>query len=293
MSTLNKIRDIAIRQISDRQAIATISRLDVFSASETSELQPILYEPTCCLVLQGAKRVIVGDHLTQYQAGEYFVATAEVIALGKVVVEKHNEPYVAINLTIDPTIVASVLFDMPDVIQSPLGRGFGVSRASETLLDAWLRMMQLLENPDDIPVLATLIEREILFRLLQGPLGSMLRQVAGPDSRLSNIRRVLSWIRGNYTQHILIEELAEMAGMSVSVFHRHFKAVTAMSPIQYQKNFRLHTARRHLLDRQRDIAGVAFSIGYESRSQFSREYARLFGVSPSEDVRRLRPIVSR
>lgn len=156
------------------------------------------------------------------------------------------------------------------------------------LLDAWLRMLRLMERPDEIAALAPAYEREILFRVLQGPLGWMLRDIAVPDTAVSRISVAIRWIRENFSNPLRIEALAEMAALSVSAFHRHFKAVTALSPLQYQKRIRLLQARSLLMTGAGNATSVSYGVGYESPTQFSREYARLFGLPPSRDIARLR-----
>jgi len=151
-------------------------------------------------------------------------------------------------------------------------------------------MMRLVDRPDEIALLAQMIEREILFRVLQGPHGNVLRQIAHADSRLSQVRRAIDWIREHFAEPFRVEPLAGMAGMSVAAFYRHFRAVTAMTPIQYQKRLRLLKARRLLLFEPRDAAAIAFAVGYESASQFSREYARMFGMPPVRDMARFKPV---
>jgi transcriptional regulator GlxA family with amidase domain len=164
----------------------------------------------------------------------------------------------------------------------------GVSKAPGELLDAVVRLLRLLDHPTDVPVLAPLIEREILWRLLCGEQGPMLRQIGLADSRLSQLSHAIRWIRANYAKMLRIEELAQMAAMSVSSFHRHFRAVTSMSPIQYQKQIRLQEARARLLAQSKDVAAVGFAVGYDSPSQFSREYSRVYGAPPGRDAARLR-----
>jgi transcriptional regulator GlxA family with amidase domain len=153
-------------------------------------------------------------------------------------------------------------------------------------------MMRLVDRPSEVTMLAPMIEREILFRVLQGPQGNLLRQIARADSRLSQVRRAIDWIRAHYMEPFRVEPLASMTGMSVAAFYRHFRAITAMSPIQYQKRLRLLKARRLLLFESRNVAAIAFSVGYESASQFSREYARMFGMPPVRDVARFKTPVS-
>lgn len=160
------------------------------------------------------------------------------------------------------------------------------------MLDAWLRMMRLIDRPDEAPVLAPMIEREILYRVLVGPQGDKLREIACADSRLAQVRPAISWISDNYAEPIRAEPLAAMAGMSVAAFYRHFKAVTLMAPMQYQKNLRLLKARRMLIFESHAVASIAYAVGYESASQFSREYARLFGMPPGRDAARFRGLAA-
>jgi transcriptional regulator GlxA family with amidase domain len=200
-------------------------------------------------------------------------------------------PYLAISLTLDPAVIASMLGDLPELGSAKVP-GFSVSAATPELIDAWLRMMRLIDRPKEAAVLAPMIEREILFRVLQGPQGDMLRQMARAESRLSQVRRAIDWIRAHYAEPFRVEPLADMTGMSVAAFYRHFRAVTAMTPIQYQKRLRLLKARRLLLFEPRDAAAIGFSVGYESASQFSREYARMFGLPPVRDTARFRAVPS-
>jgi transcriptional regulator GlxA family with amidase domain len=188
-------------------------------------------------------------------------------------------------LTLDSAILAALIRDLPVELCGRLfGSGFSVAPVNGELLDAWIRMLRLIERSDEIAVLASSYEREILFRVLQGPLGWMLRDIASPDTALSRIGVAINWIRRNFTEQIRVEALAEMAALSVSAFHRHFKAVTALSPLQYQKRIRLLHARSQLISGQGSATSIAFSVGYESPNQFSREYARLFGLPPSRDL---------
>ena len=277
-----------MRHAADRQTPTGIPRVAIIKGTATTGLLSGLYAPMLCLVVQGAKSVMIGDQVLHYDTGRYFISSVEVPATGRVVEATPERPYLAISLTFDPAVIASILLDMPPAEEAPLSQGFGVSQATGDMIDAWSRMLNLMERPAEIAVLGPLVEREIVFRLLQGPEGPMLRQIAIADSRLSQIRKALTWIRTNYMQAIRVADLAKVAGMSVTVFHRHFKAVTAMTPIQYQKQFRLYEARRRLFAAPGDAAGAAFAVGYESASQFSRDYSRLFGVPPARDIRRLR-----
>jgi AraC-like DNA-binding protein len=195
-------------------------------------------------------------------------------------------------------MIAALLLDTaPAATPRPGGfetspAGIAVSEASPALLDAVCRLLALLDTPGDAAALAAGVEREVLWRLITGPQGATVRQIGLADSRLALLGRAIRWIRSHYDQTLRVEELAELANMSASSFHRHFRAVTSMTPIQFQKQLRLYQARTRLLTDPSDVAGVGFAVGYDSPSQFSREYRRLFGVPPSQDVVALREAVS-
>lgn len=244
-----------------------------------------VYDPMVNLILTGSKTMTVGDRTFHYDPATYFVMSIDLPAVGSVHPSARGEPYLAVSLTLDPIIVANLMADIPKRSGGGLyGSAFSVAPVTPELLDAWLRMMRLLEQPDEISALAPAYEREILFRVLQGPHGWMLRDIASPDTALSRISVAIDWIRRNFAQDIRVEALAEMVALSVSAFHRHFKAVTALSPLQYQKRIRLLHARSQLIAGQGNATSIAFSVGYESPNQFSREYARLFGLPPSRDL---------
>ncbi|MBX4863919.1 AraC family transcriptional regulator [Rhizobium bangladeshense] len=246
-----------------------------------------VYDPMVNLILTGSKTMTVGDRTFHYDPATYFVMSVDLPAVGSVHPSAAGEPYLAVSLTLDPTIVAGLIRDLPVKVSSELfGSGFSVAPVNKDLLDAWIRMLRLMERPDEIAVLSPVYEREILFRVLQGPLGWMLRDIASPDTALSRISIAINWIRQNFAETIRVEELAEMAALSVSAFHRHFKAVTALSPLQYQKRVRLLHARSQLIAGQGSATSIAYGVGYESPNQFSWEYARLFGLPPSRDLAR-------
>ncbi len=245
-----------------------------------------VYEPMLHLVLQGFKSLSIGDRNLRFEEATYFVVPIHVPATGEVQPDG-AEPYLAVSLKLDTTLIANLMEEIrPGTTPNP--SGFAVSTASPELIDAWLRMMRLIDRPDEAPILAAMIEREILFRVLIGPQGDKLREVACADSRLAQVRPAIEWIRDNYAETILAEPLAGMTGMSVAAFYRHFKAVTSMAPIQYQKRLRLLKARRLLLFETHDVGKIAYAVGYESASQFSREYARMFGMPPGRDAARFR-----
>lgn len=251
-----------------------------------------VYPPMLHLVLQGSKTLSIGDQVSTYGPSSYFVVPVEVPATGQVHSDASGLPYLAISLTLDPAVIATVL---ADEIKPGEGHGdlrFTPVQAPAELLEAWLRMLRLMDQPTEAAVLAPLVEREIVFRILQGPLRDTLVQMARPDGRLAQIRRATEWIRAHYTEPFRVEPLAAMTDMSVAAFYRHFKAITAMTPIQYQKRLRLLRARWLLLFDSLDATSIAFTVGYESASQFSREYARLFGLPPGRDAARFKVPVS-
>jgi AraC-like DNA-binding protein len=241
-----------------------------------------VYEPMLNLILQGSKTLTVGAQTLRYDPATYFLLSVDLPAMGTVHDGGPGQPYLSVALTLDPEILAALVTDAPE--PRGVGSGFAVASVTPELLDAWVRMLRLMESPADIPVLAPGCEREILYRVLQGPQGHILREIALPKSALSRVQTTLVWLRENFALPLRIEELASRATMSESAFHRHFKAATGMSPLQFQKQIRLLRARSLLIANTENVASVAFSVGYESASQFSREYARMFGKPPATDA---------
>jgi AraC-like DNA-binding protein len=280
------LRALAARHAEGRSKETAIPRVAIHKGCGPTQNSSALFEPKLCLVLQGAKQIMIGDQLLYYDSANYFIASVELPATGRIIEASPEHPYLGLTLTLDWQNLAALIADTAERREPP-GMGFCVSPVTPQLLDAWLRLMRLLDTPDDIPVLAPLCEREILYRLLQGPQGGVLRQIVKTDSRLSQIRRAAAWIRENFDQTLRIENLAALSGMSTASFHRHFKAATAMSPLQYQNMLRLRHARQMLIA-SGDATRAAYAVGYESASQFSREYARMFGAPPARDAQRLR-----
>ncbi len=247
-----------------------------------------VYEPMVNLILSGSKTMTVGERTFRYDPATYFVMSVDLPAVGSVHPDADGRPYLAVSLTLDPHVVGNLITDLPKPVGGTLrDGGFSVAPITDDMLDAWLRMLRLMLRPDEIAALAPAYEREILFRVLQGQLGWMLRDIALPETALSRIGVAIRWIRENFSSPLRVDDLAGMAALSVSAFHRHFKAVTALSPIQYQKRVRLLHARSMLLAGEGNATSVAFRIGYESANQFSREYARLFGRPPLKDIANL------
>jgi AraC-like DNA-binding protein len=238
------------------------------------------------VIAQGEKRLAVGDRVYDYGPGEYLVASIDLPITGHYTHASTDEPALGFGLILRPAAIASLVLAADGATAAP--PGMGVAQASPELLDAVVRMMRLLDRPGDRGVLAPMIEREILWRLINGPLGQSVRQIGLTDSSLTHVSRAVSWITEHYNQPFRVEELARSCGMSTSAFHRTFQAVTALSPIQFQKQIRLQKSRLLLLTGAYDVATAGYRVGYESSSQFSREYRRQFGLPPGRDGARLR-----
>ncbi|MGR4865219.1 AraC family transcriptional regulator N-terminal domain-containing protein [Caulobacter sp. LARHSG274] len=280
---------IEIRALLDRHARegawpAPVPGLTLFLTSAPTEPMPVVYQPLLCLIVTGAKHTVLGDRIFRYDAGKFLTVSVDLPVSGQVV----EGPYAALSVALDPAKIARLILEAPALAAPVASTALQVNEAGPELLDAILRLLRLLDRPADIPVLAPMLEREVLWRLLQGPSGAMVRQIGLAESRLSQVNRAIQWLQANFAAPMQVEDLARLAGMSPASFHRHFKAVTAMSPLQYQKQLRLQAARTLLLSQPGDVAGAGFSVGYDSASQFSREYARLFGAPPGRDAARLR-----
>jgi AraC-like DNA-binding protein len=282
MSDLDDIRSIALRHAGKPNP--AMPRVLIYRIDDPTAVAGLIYEPVVCLVLQGRKRTFIGDKVVEYGAGEYIVVAAELTAMGQVCEATSDEPYLALNLLLDPAVVSTLMLDMGQNPEPALQSGFGVTRATSTQLETWRRFAGLLDQPDEARVMAPHLEHELIFRLLMGPQGGLLRQIANADSRLAHVRRAMAWIKTHYADHLSIDAMAQVAGMSVSVFHRRFKTITGVSPLQYQKHVRLHEARRRLITEGAKAASVGYAVGYESASQFSREYKRFFGAPPRRDA---------
>ncbi len=246
------------------------------------------------LVAQGAKRLALGDRVYDYRAGQYLVASVDLPVTGHFVEVSPEHPALGFGLALRPSVVAELLLraalaDLPPAPGSAPS-GIAVSDAPDELVDAAVRMLRLLDRPRDAAVLAPLIEREIIWRLLTGEQGATVRQLGLADSSLAHVARAVRWIRDHYAESFRVEDAARVSGMSVSAFYRNFQAVTAMSPIQFQKQIRLQEARLLLAIHAHDVTGVGHRVGYDSPSQFSREYRRQFGAPPSHDAARLREV---
>ncbi|HEX8544383.1 MAG TPA: AraC family transcriptional regulator [Pseudomonas sp.] len=284
---LIELRALASRA-ENRRTETGIPRVAMVQGKIPEHMLAAVYDPMINLILQGSKAMTVGDRTLRYDPATYFVMSIELPAVGSVHPAVSGEPYLAVSLTLEPTVLATLLADLP----KPIGRyeneaGFSVAAVTPELMDAWLRMLRLMDRPEEVAALAPVYEREILYRVLQGPHGWMLREIAAPDTAMARVSLAIQWIRRNFAETIRVETLAQRAAMSVSAFHRHFKAVTTLSPLQYQKRVRLLQARMLMVASARSVTNAAFEVGYESATQFGRDYARIFGLPPARDAARI------
>ena len=270
-----------------------------------------IYQPSLCLIAQGRKVVMLGEELFQYDPARFLLVSVDLPISSQIIEATPQSPYLSLQLRLDPSAIGAMLgeLDLPDtpdkaksakphsVKPNPdapksdcptSARGLSVGSLDAGLLDAVLRLVRLLEQPQHVAALAPLAVREICYRLLMGDQGAKLRRIAAFDGQTRGIGVALDWLKANYAEPFRVDEIASRAHMSRSGFHQHFKTVTAMTPLQYQKQLRLQEARRLMLSEATDAATACFRVGYESASQFSREYRRLFGESPRRDIARLR-----
>ena len=281
-----------------RRVIAAHARPDLqtpipgllLSRVETQEPDYSLTDPLLVVMAQGGKRLLLGERVFEYRAGQLLVVTTGLPVTGHFIDATPQTPALGMGLVLRPATIAELLLQTAPRGWSRGGAGPAIAtgEAGPDLLDAVVRMLRLLGHPADARVLAPLVEREILWRLLTGPHGAIVRQIGLADSSTSQVGRAIRWIRDNYAEPTRIEDLARMAGMSTAAFHRHFRAVTTMSPLQFQKRIRLQEARALLVAKPDDVAGVGHLVGYDSPYQFNREYRRLFGAPPGQDSARLR-----
>lgn len=248
-------------------------------------------EPSFCVIAQGSKEVLLGDSRYQYDPFHYLLTTIELPRASQVLEASRERPYLSLRLELEPQLVSSVMVEAGYFV-SPRNaadiRAIDVYPLDMNLLDAVVRLVRLLDTPTEAPILMPLIMREIIYRLLRGEQGSRLRHLAVMGGSISTIARAVQRIRKDFDQTLRIEQLAQELGMSVSGFHYHFKAVTAMSPLQFQKQLRLQEARRLMLSENLDATSAAYRVGYHDASHFNREYKSVFGSPPMRDVQRLR-----
>jgi AraC-like DNA-binding protein len=251
---------------------------------------PVTYEPSVAVVVQGRKQVELGPKVFLYDASRYLLTSLDLPVVSRVVEASPETPYLCLRLKLEMATVREILSreDFPLPLTSSDALAMSTAETTVELLDAFHRLLDLLNVPQDISFFSPMIQREIIYRILKGAGNQRLRAIATAGGQSYRTAKVISWIRANYTKPIRVEDLAHIGGMSMSTLHHHFRVLTSMSPLQYQKQLRLQAARQRMLVEGVDAASAAFSVGYESASQFNREYSRLFGLPPMKDVRKVR-----
>ncbi len=295
----NKSLEVAIDMLGNNIARLTekvelhatgVPGLSLFRRDAPTEPMSGMYEPSICMAVQGAKRVILGEDTYVYDAHHYLITSVYLPTIVQIINASPETPYLGLRLKFDLREVSQLMVDsnLPQPRPQQSSRGMATGEVTLQLVNAFIRLIDLLNDEKDIPILAPVIQREIIYRILVGDQGERLRQIATAGSHSQHIAKAIGWLKNNYSQSISMDDLAAQANMSTSTFHHHFRSLTALSPLQYQKQLRLQEARRLMLAERMDAANAAFQVGYESPSQFSREYNRMFGAPPLRDVTNLR-----
>jgi AraC-like DNA-binding protein len=303
-SSLQRIRELTAVAERQQELAARVARLAPVDGSHQSAwpslvlnrgsvptvCMPTVYQPCLAIVVQGRKRAVLNGEVFHYDALNYLVVSVTLPAMGQVLEATPDHPYLSLRLNLDLEEIARLVLELGDRRPAPVSadRALFVARLDEPLLDAVLRMVKLMETPEDIDVLAPVIQREIYYRVMRGQLGSRLVNLAQSEGGNRRIVRAVEWLKQHYAAPLRIDELAQAVHMSPSALHHGFKSVTALSPLQYQKQLRLHEARRLMFADGIESAAAGHRVGYESASQFSREYRRLFGAPPRTEIARLR-----
>jgi AraC-like DNA-binding protein len=278
------------RAVRGDEVIEVFPGLFLGRSSQLTERLHSVFKPAFCVIAQGSKQVLLGEETFRYDPGHYLISTVDLPIVSHVVEASEEKPYLSFRLDLDAAVVAQVLMESGlETKKSDAGvKAMDVSPIDADLLDAVVKLARMLDTPDEIKFLAPLIIREIIYRLLKGEQGARLSHLLTPEGDTRRISRAVRQLRENIDQPLKIENIARAIGMSVSGFHHHFKSVTAMSPLQFQKQIRLQEARRLMLGEDLDVASAGFRVGYEDPSYFSRDYKKLFGAPPQRDIARLR-----
>jgi AraC-like DNA-binding protein len=279
-------RKIAAHACGEGPAATAVPGLKLSRHSATTDCYSAAYEPELVVFAQGEKRITVGGTTHVCDGSHFLLTSIDLPVVGQFTKASKEEPFLALVLKLEMPLVREVLsqeeFLVPEIAFG--ARGMAVGKTPVELLSACGRLLDLLDTPRDIPFLGSLMQREIVYRVLRSPLGKHLRSIATLGENSNRTAKAVGWLRANFAKPLRVEDLASVAQMGVSTFHHHFRSLTAMSPLQYQKRLRLHVARVRMMTEGMDAASAAFEVGYESASQFSREYSRLFGQPPMRDI---------
>lgn len=284
---LNRLVD----KFSDGEGIhpTRVPGLRCIMATVPNMKMPVVYEPSLCLIVQGAKEVMLGSEVYHYAPSEFLIVSVDLPVTGRVMQASRDQPYLSLHIDLDLLQMSELITDVGGAVD-PVNssRGLFVGKTDTALVDGILRLARLMDAPEDVEFLKPMIMREIYYRLLKGAHGQRIVQMAAHGSNMQRVAQAIQFLKHNYDKAICITEVIDRANMSSSSFHAHFKEVTAMSPLQYQKRLRLLEARRIMLAESLEAANAAYRVGYESPSQFSREYSRMFGAPPLRDIENLR-----
>lgn len=286
----NKLSGLIASLIGQKARIDTdVPGLSLHRWTEPTDPTSYMLAPSICLIGQGRKRLFLGEETFIYDAEHFLITSVELPVVTQIIEASPEKPYLGLTMELDLRLISQLMIDnqvAPDKKQTDRC-GIGVSRLPGNLKDAFCRLLSLASQPEDIEALAPLIQQEIFYRLLKSDQGPRLRNITSNANHGYQIARTIVWLKENFSKPVKVEDLASNSGMSVSAFHNHFRSMTAMTPLQFQKKMRLNEARRLMLAEHLDASKAAFEVGYESPSQFSREYSRLFGAPPMKDIRQL------
>ncbi len=292
MSALTEITDILLRHApGDGMHATRIAGLQIMRSASPTVSVPTVYTPMLCLVAQGRKQAMLGAAAYLYHPQMYLVASVDLPIVGSVIEASAAQPYLCFCLDLDTAVLSDLAVSHPELVEpqhDAAQAGLLLNHSTPPLQDAAVRLARLLDQPQEIAALAPLVLSEVLYRLMADPANAVVRQMAIADSRLNQISKAIVWLREHYAQRFRIEQIADLSAMSRSTFHAHFKAVTSMTPLEYRSHLRVHEARRLMLAEALNAADAGFRVGYESASQFSRDYARILGAPPARDAQRLR-----
>jgi len=299
MDNMDHLRDtlrksIARIAVDDDRTETGVEGLHLYRKSETTEPYSGMYPPCICMAVQGVKRAVLENIEYVYDIKHYLITPINLPTVVQVVEASPETPYLGLVLDLDLRALSELLLDsdLPQAQTQQTGHAMATGNVTPELINAFQRLVDLIDKPQDIPILAPIIKREIFYRMLTGEQGPRLCHMATAGSQGNRIARAIDWLKDNFTEPLRIDDLASRVNMSTSTFHHHFKTLTAMSPLQYQKWLRLNEARRLMLNEEHDATTAAIEVGYESPSQFSREYSRLFGNSPLRDVKALKQLAT-
>lgn len=281
-----QLRELISRHAAVQKQTTEVQGLTLYRVDRPTLPTDTVYSPRICMVLQGKKTIRLGEQVFSVDSSQYFIATVNLPVSARIEQADPASPHLALSFELEREEIAKLLAEAPVIhAAEPLDRtGIAVSRQTPEIVSAALRLVSCLDAPDDIDMMAKLAKLELYYRLLRGELGPMLRQLATHGTNLAQIGRVTDWIKGHFAEAMSIGKLADMAGMSPTSLHRHFKAVTLMTPLQYRALIRLQEARRRLLLREGNAREIGFEVGYDSQTQFTREYRKLFGRPPATDA---------